>query len=72
MTAVGGAAAGATRPPVLVGMLGLGVVGSGVAQTLADQRARLEEQAGCPVLLHRVVVRDLRSEERRVGKECRL
>ena len=50
---------GQVRPPVLVGMLGLGVVGSGVAQTLAEQRDRLAEQAGCPVQLRRVVVRDL-------------
>ncbi|MEK7215762.1 MAG: homoserine dehydrogenase [Chloroflexota bacterium] len=57
MTGAGGPAA--PRPPVLVGMLGLGVVGSGVAQTLNEQRERLEEQAGCPVLLHRVAVRDL-------------
>lgn len=44
---------------IQIGLLGLGVVGSGVAQVLADQRARLADQVGCPLEVRRVVVRDL-------------
>jgi len=54
-----------TAPPsgpsgaVQIGLLGLGVVGSGVALALSEKRARLAEQVGCPLEIRRVLVRDL-------------
>jgi len=44
--------------PLRVGMIGLGVVGSGVAELLQEQRERLTRRAGRPVELVRVAVRD--------------
>jgi homoserine dehydrogenase len=44
---------------VRVGLLGLGTVGSGVAEILIRKRADLEREIGLPVELHRVLVRDL-------------
>ena len=42
-----------------VGLLGLGVVGSEVANVLLQRSARLSEQVGAAVALRRVLVRDL-------------
>ncbi len=44
--------------PVGVGLLGLGVVGSGVATILKEKAATLTQEVGCPVILRRVLVRD--------------
>ena len=45
-------------PTVGIGLLGLGVVGTGVARVLAEKSARIADIVGCPVLLKRVLVRD--------------
>src|SRR5437763_14603571 len=44
---------------VRVGLLGLGTVGSGVAEILHNKRAGIEREIGLPVRLARVLVRDL-------------
>jgi homoserine dehydrogenase len=44
--------------PVKIGLLGLGTVGSGVAQILQTHGQRLAERAGLPLQIERVVVRD--------------
>lgn len=46
-------------PAVGIGLLGLGVVGSGVARILNEKRDMLDGMAGCPVRLEGVLVRDL-------------
>lgn len=48
----------AAARPVGVAMLGMGVVGSGVADALVRKRAAIAEHAGAPVELRRVLVRD--------------
>ena len=50
-----------TREPsgIGVGMLGLGVVGSGVAKVLFEKNEQLVGMVGCPVSLKGVLVRDL-------------
>ncbi len=47
-----------SRDPVRIGLLGLGVVGSAVAQALVDKREALERRVGSPLELRRVLVRD--------------
>jgi len=42
-----------------VGLMGLGVVGGQVARVLIDKAEVLAEQVGCPLVLRKVVVRDL-------------
>ena len=42
-----------------VGLLGLGVVGGGVARALTQKSGLIAEQTGRPVCLHRVLVRDM-------------
>jgi len=44
---------------VVVGLLGLGVVGSGVARVLTDKSAAIALQVGRPVELRKVLVRDI-------------
>jgi homoserine dehydrogenase len=46
------------RRSVKVGLLGLGVVGSGVARILAEKRDRYASELGCPLEIARVLVRD--------------
>ncbi|MBV9121143.1 MAG: homoserine dehydrogenase [Chloroflexi bacterium] len=48
---------------VRVGLLGLGTVGSGVAEILTRKRADIEREIGLPIRLSRVLVRDV--EKRR-------
>jgi homoserine dehydrogenase len=43
-----------------IGMLGLGVVGSGVAEVLATKADSLAEQTGLPLILRKVLVRDVK------------
>ena len=45
--------------PIGIGLLGLGVVGGGVARALSEKRDALAEIAGSPISLRRAVVRDL-------------
>ena len=41
-----------------IGMIGLGVVGTGVAKLLFEQQERLAKKAGRPLELKKVAVRD--------------
>jgi homoserine dehydrogenase len=45
--------------PFGIALIGCGTVGGGVAKLLVDQAQRLAERAGRPLLLRRVLVRDL-------------
>ncbi|MBI3979018.1 MAG: homoserine dehydrogenase [Chloroflexi bacterium] len=47
------------RTTIGVGLLGCGVVGSGVAEILQQRGAIIAERVGCPVEIRRVLVRDL-------------
>jgi homoserine dehydrogenase len=47
------------RSEVGIVLLGLGVVGSGVARALTEKAASCAERAGVPLVLRRVLVRDL-------------
>ena len=42
-----------------IGLLGLGVVGSGVARAVLEKRRTLAEEIGCPLALKKILVRDL-------------
>ena len=42
-----------------IGLLGLGVVGSGVARALAEKSQALAQEAGSPIVLRHALVRDL-------------
>lgn len=46
------------RTKISVGLLGLGVVGSGVARILAEKAGHYARQLGCPLELVRILVRD--------------
>jgi homoserine dehydrogenase len=52
--------------PLGIALIGCGTVGSGVAKLLMEQSQRLAARAGRPLMLRRVVVRDL-GKTRRVG-----
>ena len=54
------------KSQVNIGLLGLGVVGSSVAQTLLDPAGPFSERVGAPVALRRILVRDA-SKPRAVG-----
>ena len=41
-----------------IGLMGLGVVGGGVARALMSQKESLSRKAGCPLILTKVLVRD--------------
>ena len=47
-----------SRDAVGVGLLGAGVVGTGVATAIAEKRSHLTDMIGCPVNLKGVLVRD--------------
>ncbi|TMF09914.1 MAG: homoserine dehydrogenase, partial [Chloroflexi bacterium] len=47
------------RSEVGIVLLGLGVVGGGVARALTEKAARCAQRAGVPLVLRRVLVRDL-------------
>jgi homoserine dehydrogenase len=46
--------------PIRVGLLGLGVVGGGVARLLSQKAAAIAAEIGRPVVVHRALVRDPR------------
>lgn len=50
--------------PVRIGLLGCGVVGSGVVQLLKDHQAEIAARAGGPVVIHKILVRDLKKARR--------
>lgn len=45
--------------PIEVGILGLGVVGSGTVALLQDNQAEIEQKVGAPIHIKRIAVRDL-------------
>ena len=61
-----------------IALLGFGTVGSGVAEVIRRNGKIIEDQIDCKLRITHVLVRNTekyrdldRSEERRVGKECR-
>ena len=44
---------------VCIGLMGLGVVGSGVAKVLQEKATYITQEIGCPIELRRVLVRDM-------------
>ena len=48
------------KEAVGIGLLGLGTVGRGVAEVLADRAQGLAEQAGLPLILKKVLIHDVR------------
>jgi homoserine dehydrogenase len=47
-----------TSPGINVGLMGLGVVGGGVAETLLSQADAISRKIGCPVNLKKILVRN--------------
>ncbi|KON86473.1 homoserine dehydrogenase [Sporosarcina globispora] len=47
---------------ISIGLLGLGTVGSGVVQIIEKHQDKLMHQVGCPVVVKRVLVKDLNKE----------
>ena len=47
------------RPPIALGFIGCGVVGSGAIRTLQDNAASIARQVGAPLVIRRVCVRDV-------------
>ena len=47
-----------SKSPIIIGLLGLGVVGGGVAQVLTNQRESLAKKSGVDIKLGGVLVRD--------------
>ena len=47
------------KKEVSIGLLGLGVVGSGVIKIVKDHQEDLQHQLGCPVKVSKVLVRDM-------------
>ena len=56
----GGKVAQQVKKAIGIGLLGLGTVGTGVAQVLATKADALAEQAGLPLTLRKVLVRDVK------------
>ena len=48
-----------TKPQITVGIIGLGVVGSGTVRVLTENAADIARKVGVPVVIKRVAVRDL-------------
>lgn len=44
---------------IRIGLMGLGVIGSGVVQALREKTDTIARQVGCPLILKRILVRDL-------------
>ena len=47
------------RESISIGLMGLGVVGSGVAKTLFEKSDAIAQQVGCPLKIKKILVRDL-------------
>lgn len=47
---------------ISIGLLGLGTVGSGVVQIIKKHQDKLMHQVGCPVVIKKVLVKDLNKE----------
>jgi homoserine dehydrogenase len=50
----------AHKPAINIGMLGLGTVGTGVAKVLTANAHNIAQKVGAPIVLKKVLVRDLR------------
>ncbi|KXG09641.1 Homoserine dehydrogenase [Anoxybacillus sp. P3H1B] len=48
--------------PIAVGLLGLGTVGSGVVKIIENHQDQLIHQVGCPVVVKKILVRDVYKE----------
>lgn len=59
------------RKSIGIGLMGLGVVGGGVAKTLLEKNRAIAEEIGCPLTLRKVLVRDL-SKPRSVSLDSQL
>lgn len=44
---------------ISIGLLGLGTVGSGVVKIIKDHQDKLQHQVGCPILIKKILVKDL-------------
>ncbi|MFC1930538.1 homoserine dehydrogenase [Chloroflexota bacterium] len=42
-----------------IGLIGMGTIGTGVARVLLEKKDDLAAQAGCPIVLHKIVDKDL-------------
>ena len=61
------------KPPVRIGLIGLGTVGTGVVQMLRDNRALIEAKVGAPVHLAMVCDRSAKvSGTQKTGHRSRL
>jgi homoserine dehydrogenase len=47
------------RESINIGLMGLGVVGSGVARTLFEKSEAIAQQVGCPLRIKKILVRDV-------------
>ena len=47
-----------TRMEIGIGLMGLGVVGSGVARALVEGNQALAQKVGCPISLKKILIRD--------------
>ncbi|TET13420.1 MAG: homoserine dehydrogenase, partial [Dehalococcoidia bacterium] len=47
------------RESINIGLMGLGVIGSGVAHVLIDKADAIAQQVGCPLILKRALDRDV-------------
>lgn len=56
---------------IYLGMLGLGTVGTGVAKVLAANAHNIEQKVGAPVVLKKILVRDLK-KTRAIAVEAKL
>jgi len=59
------------RKSIGIGLMGLGVVGGGVAKALLEKDKAIAEETGCPLILRKVLVRNL-SKPRSVEVDPRL
>ena len=54
----------ADKESIGIGLMGLGVVGRGVAQTLLGKNRVIAQEIGCRLTLRKILVRDLSKERR--------
>ena len=48
--------------PISIGLLGLGTVGTGVVKIISNHQDKLMHQVGCPVVIKKILVKDLVKE----------
>lgn len=62
MSEQSGSGTGHGTPPIKIGLLGLGVVGSGAYKVLTDNADAIEQKVGAPVVVKKIAVRNLNKE----------